>query len=149
MVPRTVKFHVASILSALGLSKRTQVVAAHGKAMSNGRVTGLRSRLESERLVEVYDLMVKGSSQREIAASLGITVRTVKFHSQAILEALGLPNQVRLVAAHWGTDGPVESGGVAGVRRTLSRALAEMKAERARIDEVVEQLELAARVLSR
>ena len=46
----------------------------------------------------VLQLMAAGLSNREIASSLAITERTVKFHVTAILNKLGADNRTQAVA---------------------------------------------------
>ena len=56
------------------------------------------SRLLTPRELMVLQLMAAGLSNREIAASLDITERTVKFHVTAILNKLGADNRTQAVA---------------------------------------------------
>jgi DNA-binding NarL/FixJ family response regulator len=56
------------------------------------------SRLLSPRQLMVLRLMAAGLSNREIAASLAISERTVKFHVTAILNKLGADNRTQAVA---------------------------------------------------
>ena len=56
------------------------------------------SRLLTARELMVLRLMPAGLSNREIARSLGITERTVKFHVTAILNKLGADNRTQAVA---------------------------------------------------
>jgi two-component system NarL family response regulator len=56
------------------------------------------SRLLTARELMVLRLMAAGLSNREIARSLGITERTVKFHVTAILNKLGADNRTQAVA---------------------------------------------------
>jgi DNA-binding NarL/FixJ family response regulator len=57
-----------------------------------------RSRLLTPRETMVLRLMAAGLSNREIAGSLAITERTVKFHVTAILNKLGADNRTQAVA---------------------------------------------------
>jgi DNA-binding NarL/FixJ family response regulator len=45
---------------------------------------------------KVCDLMVRGLSNKEIAQTIGISVRTVETHRGAILEKTGVRNVVEL-----------------------------------------------------
>ncbi len=49
------------------------------------------------REMEVLDLMVKGQSNKEIAASFGISVSTVKHHISKLLEKLGAADRTQAV----------------------------------------------------
>ncbi len=143
---RTVKFHIGGILRATGFTKRTELLAAHGRAITTSNPTGFRDDLQTARVKEVYDLLVQGRSHAEIAKKLGIAVRTVKFHSQLILEQLGFNTQARLIAAHWGSmvTGPTDVA-TAAVQQALDMA----RAERDRITDLIVSLELAAMTLER
>jgi FixJ family two-component response regulator len=59
----------------------------------------LRGRLEtltpSER--KVFDLVVRGKLNKQIAAELGSTERTVKWHRHNLMEKIGLPSVAELV----------------------------------------------------
>lgn len=52
----------------------------------------------SPREREVLALVTRGQANKEIAAALGITERTVKFHMTAILNKLGAENRAQAVA---------------------------------------------------
>jgi DNA-binding NarL/FixJ family response regulator len=56
------------------------------------------SRLLTSRQMMVLRLMAAGQSNREIAESLAITERTVKFHVTAILNKIGADNRTQAVA---------------------------------------------------
>ena len=59
-----------------------------------------RTKLRSPTHAEVYDLVVQGLSNEEIAKKLGLTPRTVKYRISGILETTGYTNRVGLIAAH-------------------------------------------------
>jgi DNA-binding NarL/FixJ family response regulator len=59
-----------------------------------GRKTGALSRRERE----VLGLVAGGQSNKQIARSLGITERTVKFHVASVLNKLGAENRAQAVA---------------------------------------------------
>jgi DNA-binding NarL/FixJ family response regulator len=59
-----------------------------------GRKTGALSRRERE----VLRLVAKGLSNKQIAHTLGITERTVKFHVASVLNKLGAENRAQAVA---------------------------------------------------
>lgn len=68
----------------------TKVVAALG----SGRRSGVLSRRERE----VLRLIAAGQLNKQIAHTLGITERTVKFHVTSILNKLGAGNRAQAVA---------------------------------------------------
>jgi DNA-binding NarL/FixJ family response regulator/GNAT superfamily N-acetyltransferase len=83
---RTAETHVFSILRTLGVSDRTQLVVADPGPLTS-------------REGEVLELVVvRGFTDREIAARLFIAVRTVDTHVSSILRKLGARNRVELVA---------------------------------------------------
>ncbi len=53
----------------------------------------------TERELEVLRLLVKGSRNKEIAAQLCITERTVKFHTGIIFQKLGVTNRSEAITA--------------------------------------------------
>jgi DNA-binding NarL/FixJ family response regulator len=59
-----------------------------------------RSKLHSPMYTEVYDLVVQGLSNEEIARELHLNPRTVKYRISGILEATRLSNRIELIAAH-------------------------------------------------
>lgn len=63
-------------------------------------IAGRRGRGDlSERQREVLRLIAGGKSNKQIAASLAITERTVKFHVTAIMNKLGVDNRAHAAAA--------------------------------------------------
>jgi DNA-binding NarL/FixJ family response regulator len=66
----------------------------------------------SEREHEVFHLLALGHTNQEIAAMLGISVRTVETHRARIVEKLGLRTRAELVrhAIATGQLGPVDCG---------------------------------------
>ena len=59
--------------------------------------SGFKSAL-SDRELEVLKLVAKGYSNRQIARSISVTERTVRFHLERILEKLGVSNRTEAVA---------------------------------------------------
>lgn len=157
MTLRTVKYHVTRVLRETKLARRGEVIAAHGRAMANGAVVlGMRDQVNSERRKQVYELIVKGASYREAARDLCISERTVKFHAHGLINDLGVGTQAKLIAAHWGAGGHTVVRGTRGRRSgggdvlgVLAKAIEEVRAERSRLDHMIEQLERAVRVLER
>ncbi|HEX9986844.1 MAG TPA: response regulator transcription factor [Thermoanaerobaculia bacterium] len=66
-------------------------IASRVVAISNAPRLSPRER-------EVLALVTRGQANKEIAAALGITERTVKFHVTAILNKLGAENRAQAVA---------------------------------------------------
>ena len=77
---------VARLIDELGTRTRT-----HPRAENGARVGGLTSR---ER--EIASLVAGGASNKEIAARLNVTERTVKAHLTAIFRKLGVTDRLRL-----------------------------------------------------
>ncbi len=65
----------------------------------------------SDRELEIYELIGRGMATREIAASLGLSVKTVDTHREHIKQKLGLRNATELVhhAIRW-MDGEMDGG---------------------------------------
>ena len=77
---------VARLIEELGARVRT-----HPRTDSSARVGGLTTR---ER--EIAGLVSGGASNKEIAARLGVTERTVKAHLTAIFRKIGVTDRLRL-----------------------------------------------------
>lgn len=85
----------------------TRLLASVGNAMDKARAPDsegaeqgeLRSRLQSlsERQRQVMDLVVKGLSNKEIAAQLKISPKTVENHRAWVMERMGARNIAELV----------------------------------------------------
>src|SRR5919199_4809432 len=88
--PRDEIFRAIRVVSAGG-SLLQPIVAS--KLMRH--VEGEEQSLESltEREMEVLKLLVQGKPNKEIAAALTISERTVKFHVSSILSKLGATNR--------------------------------------------------------
>jgi DNA-binding NarL/FixJ family response regulator len=63
------------------------------------RDLGLPKRL-SQRQRQVFDLVAAGRLNKEIAAQLFITERTVKFHVSDLMRRLGAGSRLELVTKH-------------------------------------------------
>lgn len=79
----------------IGPELLTRVLSAAGRAL--GRRDALRPPKLSPREAEVAREVAAGLSNKEIAAKLGITERTVKAHLSAIFEKLGVRDRLQLV----------------------------------------------------
>ncbi|NMF97656.1 response regulator transcription factor [Aromatoleum toluolicum] len=79
----------------VGPELMARVVGAAGRALAP--LAEAQQPLLSGREAEVAREVVKGLSNKEIAAKLGITERTVKAHMGAIFEKLGVRDRLQLV----------------------------------------------------
>lgn len=96
----------------------------------------------TQREQQVYDLMIKGFSQRTTAKVIGFSVRSVKQHSAHIFKKLDVNSTREVVAKHYIGMGYANENGIPGVE-LLS------KAERRVYNQVVTGLsrkEIAARL---
>jgi DNA-binding NarL/FixJ family response regulator len=76
---RTVESHVQAVLRHFGVRSRRELFD--------------RDRLFTPREMEVAGLVLRGESNQEIAARLGISERTAEDHVAAILAKTGLPSR--------------------------------------------------------
>jgi len=75
----------------LVLTERVVTTAAPRTAAHSGSAL-------SSRELDVLRLVARGLSNKEIAAELGITTHTVKFHLAAVLEKLGVRSRTEAVS---------------------------------------------------
>jgi DNA-binding CsgD family transcriptional regulator len=94
---------------------RARIVAVYmqakaGQHVPPGAWVGLEDRL-SARELEVAEAVAMGLSNKQIAATLHISVRTVENHLRSIFEKLGVTTRTRLAAKLYGANGkpPVPS----------------------------------------
>jgi len=66
--------------------------------------------LLTEREAELIAFLLNGKCNKEIALSLGISVRTVRFHVSNILAKYHVENRLALLIAHSRTDSRAASG---------------------------------------
>lgn len=50
---------------------------------------------------KVFNLLLDGQSNAEIAATLGISIKTVKFHIASLLRQNNAPSRLKLVTSHY------------------------------------------------
>jgi len=74
----------------LVVSERVVSTSAPGAVAQEGTLTA--------RELEVLRLVARGLSNKEIAADLGITTHTVKYHLAAVLEKLGVRSRTEAVS---------------------------------------------------
>ena len=74
----------------LVVSERVVSTSAPGAVAQGGALT--------TRELEVLRLVARGLSNKEIAADLGITTHTVKYHLAAVLEKLGVRSRTAAVS---------------------------------------------------
>jgi two-component system NarL family response regulator len=88
--------------------------AAHNAHVSAPPSRAPRANKLSELTVrerEVVRLIVEGASNKEVAAALGISERTVKGHLSNIFQKLGVPDRLKLVVQMKHLDAAKEPGG--------------------------------------
>jgi FixJ family two-component response regulator len=96
-------FDSSHILAAIGhASARLAAQAARQPRAPRGRLPG---EVLTAREREVLDLVLQGLHNRQIAAQLGISPRTVEVHKARVMEKLGVTSLVELVRLHDGAAG--------------------------------------------
>jgi two-component system response regulator FixJ len=89
-------FHKAELLQLVNAAveySREQLAAGDGEAADGKQLSELLTRRE----YEVCKLIIGGSTNRNIADTLGISVSTVEFHRANLMEKLGVKNLADLV----------------------------------------------------
>jgi|HubBroStandDraft_6_1064221.scaffolds.fasta_scaffold21648_8 LuxR family transcriptional regulator of spore coat protein len=64
---------------------------------SDGEKLSLLTRRERQ----VYQLLLRGQTNKEISNALGITERTARFHVSNILHKFGVANRIEILAKDW------------------------------------------------
>ena len=83
-----------SLLQPIVASKLLRHVSGQGRA---GDYASAGSETLTRREQEVLRLLAQGQSNKEIAAALVITERTVKFHVKSVFDKLGATNRTEAV----------------------------------------------------
>jgi FixJ family two-component response regulator len=96
-------FDSDDILQAIAnASARLRNVQAPAAPALRGKLPG---EVLTERERQVLDLVMQGLHNRQIAAQLGISPRTVEVHKARVMEKLGVSNVVDLVRLHDASGG--------------------------------------------
>jgi len=89
------------LAAAIGAAKAGLVVvhpdALHGSAARRAAERGDRTASLTPRELEILEMLAEGISNRTIAARLGISSQTVKFHVASILAKLGAASRTEAV----------------------------------------------------
>jgi DNA-binding NarL/FixJ family response regulator len=96
-VPREEIFNAIRVVSGGGSLLQPVVASKLLRRLSGDRADEGLDHL-TEREMEVLRLMAQGRANKEIASSLDISERTVKFHVSSILSKLGATNRTEAVA---------------------------------------------------
>jgi FixJ family two-component response regulator len=91
-------FDGTQILGAI--ANASAKLAAHTARQPRPPRGKLPGEVLTERERQVLDLVLQGLHNRQIAAQLGISPRTVEVHKARVMEKLGVANMVELVRLH-------------------------------------------------
>jgi FixJ family two-component response regulator len=93
-------FFVKPVRSDELLKALEKAIARHETALAlKGELEALRGRLSTltPRQRQVFDLVVRGGTNKHVARELGSTERTIKAHRQVIMEKMKVQSLVQLV----------------------------------------------------
>jgi DNA-binding NarL/FixJ family response regulator len=100
--PSDPRFRVISVAAPCPRGTRLFALRAAGDLPSSPNVAAVAARWTfTARQTEVLALLVDGLTNRTIAATLGVAVRTVEVHITAMLDKAQLESRAELVAAVW------------------------------------------------
>jgi two-component system response regulator DegU len=92
---KTVKNHLNSVFQKLGVSNRTEAVV---KGIDLGLISAEASLVALTKTeIKVLALLGRGNSNKEIAATLECSVKTVKNHLNSVFQKLGVGNRTEAV----------------------------------------------------
>ena len=97
---RRLRLHCRHGTSGRGLKALEKAIARHETALAlKGELEALRGRLSTltPRQRQVFDLVVRGGTNKHVARDLGSTERTIKAHRQVIMEKMKVQSLVQLV----------------------------------------------------
>ena len=91
--------HADSEIAVVGAAEDADLVLSERVVRASARATdaALGTAL-SARELEVLRLVARGYGNKEVAAELGITTHTVKYHLAALLEKLGVRSRTEAVS---------------------------------------------------
>lgn len=92
---RTVKFHVESIFSKLAVRSRTQAIAVTTEQETTHKITALSAQETS-----ILGMVKDGKTNWDIAQSLGVSERTVRFHIESIYSKLAVTSRSEAVKVY-------------------------------------------------
>lgn len=93
----TKPFQERSVVAVVGEALRKDALQKSGEAEREGIRQRLGSLTPRER--EVFDLVVKGLLNKQIAAELGASEQTIKVHRGRVMEKMGVESVAELVQA--------------------------------------------------
>lgn len=85
-------------IALVGVAEDADVVLSERVVSTGPAVATAPNGSLSTRELDVLRLVARGLSNKEIAAELGITTHTVKFHLAAVLEKLGVRSRTEAVS---------------------------------------------------
>jgi two-component system, NarL family, nitrate/nitrite response regulator NarL len=90
-------FHIVGEFSTVSAARSSDLRADALLLAADAAQSGPRAEPLTPREIEVLELLVEGLSNKRIAAQLGISDQTVKFHVAAVCGKLGAANRTDAV----------------------------------------------------